>query len=300
MVYDVKKFLQDNKIHFKSSGTNVSAGWIEIHCPFPICKDPSEHMGINLTSSMFNCWKCGEHGSFTKLVKVILKCGWKQAEDISSEYFKPSLLSSATVTQRTTHSFAFPKEATDVLSELHKTYLRNRGFSPKEIKQKYGVMACYTTGTFAYRLIIPVFMFGRPVSFTARDVTDEQEPRYKNMSNDASIVPIKQCLYNIDNAGDTMVIVEGVFDAWRIGDGAVATLGTKFTMPQIKMIIDKKPKTIYVLYDKGAGKEATKLALTLSPHIKELEIIEIDEKDPAEMSEKAVKLLRKELGLLVQ
>jgi len=140
-------------------------------------------------------------------------------------------------------------------------------------------------------------MFGRTVSFTARDVTNSQEPRYKNMPNEDSIVPIKQCLYNIDNAENTLVIVEGIFDAWRIGNGAVATLGTKFTMPQIKLILDKKPKSVFVLFDKGALKEANKLASLLAPHISHTEILEIDVKDPAELSGKEVKMLRREIGL---
>lgn len=295
-MYDVRRFLQDNKIYFKSSGTNVSAGWIEIKCPFPFCNDPSEHMGVNLTSSMYNCWKCGEHGSFTKLVKVILRCGWKQAEDVASEYFKPSMLT-AHEPKKLRTSFAFPKEATEKLPLLHKSYLKNRRFNPKEIKEKYGVMACYTTGNFAYRLIIPVIMFGRPVSFTARDVSGMQETRYKNMSNELSVIPIKQCLYNIDNAGSTIIIVEGVFDAWRIGDGAVATLGTKFTAPQIKLLIEKHPENVYVLYDDSAGKEAHKLASAIAPHIPNVEVLEIGIKDPAEMSDSEVRMIRKELGM---
>lgn len=300
-MYDVRKFLQDNRIHFKTSGTNTTSGWVEIHCPFPLCNDPSEHMGINMSSSMYSCWKCGEHGSFTKLVKVILKCSWQMAEQISSEYFKPSLLTGGVreVKSRNT-TFHFPKEATDKLPILHKEYLRDRGFSPKVIQEKYGVLACYQTGRYAYRLIIPIIMFGRPVSFLARDVTNEQEPRYKNMSNEESIIPAKHCIYGIDeiSKGDNMLVVEGVFVKWRIGDKCVATLGTKYTGAQLKLIIDKNPKNTFIMYDKGAEKEADKLASALSPHIKRVETISIDSyEDYDDMTEKDVKQLRKDINL---
>jgi len=298
-MYDVKKFLRDNAIYFKSSGTNVSTGWIEIRCPFPMCNDPSEHMGINLSSSMYNCWKCGEHGPFTKLVKVLLNIGWKNAEDLASEYFKPSLATKYKH-EETPHkaSLHFPKEATSKLPDLHKDYLRNRNFDPKQIRKDYDIMACYQTGNYAYRIIIPIFMFGKPVSFTARDVTDEQETRYKNMPNEKSVIPVKQCLYNIDNAGDTLLIVEGPLDVWRMGKGAIATMGTKITNTQIKIIIDRKPKRVFVLYDWGAYSEAYKLAHTLSPYVEHgVETLTIDVKDPAELTEKDAKLLRKEIGL---
>ena len=298
-MYDVRRFLQDEKIPYKTSGTNVSAGWIEIHCPFPFCNDPSEHMGVNLATSMYNCWKCGEHGPFTKLVSVILKCGWKRAEEISAEYFKPSLIRDRKeeITER--KKFAFPTGTTDKLPALHKSYLKSRGFDSIEVQTKYGVKACYQIGELAYRyrLIIPIIMFGRIMSFTARDVTDSQEPKYTNMPNRDSIIPIKQCLYNIDNAKDKIVIVEGIFDAWRIGDGAIATLGTKYTMTQVKMILDKKPKSVFVLFDRDAEKEANKLAAVLHPYIPHTEILEIDVKDPAELSDKEVKILRREIGL---
>lgn len=298
-MYNVTQFLQDNKIPYKSSGTNVSAGWVEIHCPFPFCRDPSEHMGINLRTSMYNCWKCGEHGSFTKLVRTILRCDWEQAENIASEYFKPSLLTEKQQVQQA-KTFAYPKEATDKLPQLHKDYLRNRGFDPKILQRQYELKACYLTGKFAYRIIIPIIMFGRPVSFTARDVTNTQKTRYKNMSNAESIVPTKQCVYGIDEVaiGDSILLVEGIFVKWRIGKNCLAMMGTEYTLPQIKVIVAKKPKIVYVMLDKGAEKISRKLSAILAPHVKEVQIIGLPEyEDYDDMTQHDVKLFRKELAL---
>ena len=66
----IKDFLTENEIDFKTSGKNVSKGWINLEvCPF--CNDSYYHCGINLSSLAFHCWICHAKGKLYKLLKEI-------------------------------------------------------------------------------------------------------------------------------------------------------------------------------------------------------------------------------------
>ena len=56
-------------------------------------------------------------------------------------------------------------------------------------------------------------------------------------------MPPTQCLYNIDNVKKgRVVIVEGVTDVWRIGNGAIALGTNKINDFQILQLIKKDIK----------------------------------------------------------
>jgi DNA primase len=183
------------------------------------------------------------------------------------------------------------------LPELHRQYLIGRNFDPDFIQKKYLIRSQYKTGFFAYRIIIPIIEDNQVVNLTGRDVTGLQKPKYKNLHNNDAVLPMKICLYNIDSVRNTMVICEGPTDVWRMGDGAVATMGVEFTTPQVMLISQKKPKNVFIMYDPEAQMSAYKLANHLSSIIDHVEIIELKDKDPGELSEDEVKHIRKELGL---
>jgi hypothetical protein len=70
------EYLDDKNISYSTSGKNVSSGWIGISCPF--CGDSSNHLGINLESKVFSCWKCGEKGNFIKLAMELEGLSFKE------------------------------------------------------------------------------------------------------------------------------------------------------------------------------------------------------------------------------
>jgi DNA primase len=78
-------------------------------------------------------------------------------------------------------------------------------------------------------------------------------------------VNLKDYLYGYDSCvGDSVVVVEGITDVWRLGMGvAVATLGTQTTLAQISLL--RKFKKVIILFDRGedAQKEADKIKQTL-------------------------------------
>jgi DNA primase len=288
--FDILSYLQSRGIPYSHSGNNVSSGWIGINCQF--CIDHSDHLGINLYSKAFSCFKCAETGSAIKLVSVIDGVSEKEAWGIISEFggvtFTP-------VEKQYQSKCQLPVGATKKFSQIHLDFLAKRRYDVKVISS-YDLYATGPVGTYKHRIIFPVFMNGRMVSFTGRDVTGTSKSPYYNSSEEYSVRDVKQCLYNMDSViNDTAVVVEGPLDAWRIGEGAVATFGTKYTKEQIRLL--RGMKRVFVLFDADAIPLAHKFAHDVASFVKHVEVLELSEGDPDNLNDDDVRALRKELGL---
>ena len=81
-----------------------------------------------------------------------------------------------------------------------------------------------------------------------------------------SIIPAKEILYNLDNCNENyIIIVEGVFDVFRIGDNSASTFGMKYSHKQISILAENY-ETVIIMFDneKQAQKQARKLGAELS------------------------------------
>jgi DNA primase len=296
-MFDVISFFEENNVEFHTSGKNVTKGWAEINCPF--CADPSFHLGINLESGLFHCWICGAKGGPSILIKRLLNISYSEAQRIENEF---TLFKSPKEEQskKIVSKVEFPKGVEKDFPLAHKEYLIKRKFDPDYVINKYQLKACLRLGgIFAYRIIIPIIIDNNIVSFTARDITDKAELRYEHLSNEESIIQVKDCLYNIDTVKDKCILVEGVMDVWRIGDSSVAMFGLEYTTKQLNTLFSKELKEVYVMFDSEpqAIRKANKLANTLSTFIPKVSVIELPDGDPADLSEKEVLELRKEINI---
>jgi DNA primase len=288
--FDIIKYLDSRNISYKTSGDNVSRGWIGLQCCF--CIDHKNHLGINLQSKVYSCLKCAEKGNAFKLIQEIDGCDFKQALKIVKEF------NGGTYVPKEHHYQTKLKLPKSVLSEFpkqHKDFLISRKYDPDYVINKYSLMATGFIGDFNHRIIIPVTLNKRMLSFVGRDITGKAHLPYQNSPDHMCIKDPKRCLYNMDSVNDTAIIVEGIFDAWRIGDGAVATFGTKYTHEQLLYL--KNLKRVFVFYDADATLLSDKLCSDLSSIVKEVKLIELDEGDPDDLSEQDVRHLRKEIGL---
>jgi 5S rRNA maturation endonuclease (ribonuclease M5) len=175
----------------------------------------------------------------------------------------------------------------------HREYLISRNFYPEEIQFKYRIECIGPVGFWKLQIFIPIYMNRRMVSFTTRDITGLADSRYRNCPNEFSEIPTKACLYNIDRVkGGRCIVVEGPTDVWRIGDGAVATLGTKYSVSQMNLLA--KMDSIFILFDNSdeAQTAADRMGQDLSALVNHVEVISIDKEDPAELSEQEILHLR--------
>ncbi|MFA5208527.1 MAG: hypothetical protein WC428_07845 [Candidatus Paceibacterota bacterium] len=292
--FDIKALLDEYSIAYKDRGKNVSTGWLNLEvCPF--CGDSSYHCGINIASGGFHCWVCNQKGFVLDLLKEIkifkgLNIG-RISKDFSEGYnfaqAQDKLLDLAPYSQKKGGFLKEPNGLLNYLPPPHKTYLSSRGFDPDFLFHKYQLKAVYNTGDekFRFRIITPIFIDGKMVSYVAMStVRKEGIVKYLNCPKENSIVSAKDCLYNYDTIKDVAVVVEGVADVWRMGDGFVATLGKGMNSERILMLKAKNPKKVCVLYDSDATKDAYKLATSLSGIFDKINVIELDKGDPADLS----------------
>jgi len=294
--FDIISYLDEEGIPFDEEGKNISEGWIGLNCPF--CDDPSNHLGINLEDKRVSCWRCGKKSliqtiarfsnvSVSRSRSIISR---HQSRIISSRSRKASILDTLEETD-----IALPSSASKNFPELHTAWLKKRNFEPAEVIKRYDLHAVYQTGKYKYRIIAPIYVARRMVSFVGRDVTEEADTPYLNCPNEESLIPARRCLYNIDTVERVALIVEGITDVWRIGRGAVATLGTEFTKAQVNLLsgLDK----VFVMFD--AGRESTNMARKFSAAatsvVKSVEIIEMTTGDPDNLPQDIVDNLKFEI-----
>jgi len=309
--FDIIQYFEDNDIEYWTKGKNVHKGWVNVTCPF--CGDHSysgnNHCGINLKSMMVNCWLCGPKGFITKLIAEIEECSFAQANTIIAKYGGESIFLkneykdidlTKKVESRLCLGDILPKESSNQFSKLHLNYLKGRNFDSDIIIPKYKLKCCHNIGQYKFRIIIPIIQDRRIVNFTSRDVTGKTDIRYKTCPDEKAILPMTHCLYNIDNVrGDTILIMEGATDVWRFGNGTVAILRTGFSDAQINLILQKRVKRAFVIFDSEpqAINRANQLARKLGLLLDHAEVIELSEGDPCSLPERDIVYLKKEIGL---
>jgi hypothetical protein len=138
--------------------------------------------------------------------------------------------------------FATPPGIIIPLTDLpvtHKAvqYVTGRGFDPALLSRNYGVGLCHRAALYPAmdgRLYIPIFMNGKLAGWQGRWVGDDWKawdaPKFYNLLGFKK----SRVLYGYDRAKDArcVVVVEGVSDAWAVGDGAVALLGKTVSQTQ--------------------------------------------------------------------
>ncbi len=147
-------------------------------------------------------------------------------------------------------------------------YIKGRGFDPVELATQWDVRVGVVDMWRQPALIIPVFEKGSRVMWQARYIGDDpgrfgdggKRPKYYTPPGSKK----SWVLYNMDDAQSrpSVVVVEGVFDAMRVGKEAVALFGKEASPAQERML--------YSLWGRGR--------LIWLPDIDDPESVEIAEK----------------------
>jgi len=301
LAFDVESYLQDRGIEFVTEGKNTSNGWVETRCVF--CDDNSAHLGISPERTI-SCWRCGVKGNVIKYIHEVENCSWDKAKKIVNEFVDETLSHLQYEDQQTFHGnkLILP-QGLENLNERHYEYLQSRGFDPLLIEKKYKLKALGKSQNaedrkFAYRIFVPILLNNRIVHFTMADYTGRRNPKYLHQEDEKAVYQMKECLYNIDTLRDIALIVEGVSDVWRMGDGAIATMGIKYTTAQINLLVRRKPKKIFIMFDaeEEAQSQANKLANSLAGFVN-TEVLELDYNDPGSLTDSEAKHILREIGL---
>lgn len=238
--FDWMPLLRRHHIHYIERGANVKRGEVNIRCPWCGSADPSQHLGINLDSGWYSCWrhKQGHSGkSPVRLIMMLLKVSYGKARELAGlgdDYVDPDgfdamaarLMGRIVPPSRPTRAREVELDRHFIpITDAPRTrrwwnYLYGRGFAGNHIGRlcdQYGLMAA-RDGSFAMRLIIPYLLDGMLVTWTGRAIA-ASSIRYKDLSIEQSAVPVKELLYNHDavlEGGKILVLVEGPFDALKV------------------------------------------------------------------------------------
>ncbi len=295
-MFDVHRYLRDRRIQtWEPPSKNVSPGNIGIRCHF--CNDHSNH-GSFFPDGGYACWRCGQH-PVEDIVMALERCEYHEACRIVMEYetdhgYLPVLKQKAKA-QGLQGKLDWPPGTMPLQTE-HKAYLRGRGFDPDFLEVKYRLKGTGPAGAYAWRIITPIFFNGQFVSYQGRDITGRSEIKYFSCKPELELISHKHLLYNIDNASDVGIVVEGVFDVWRLGDGAVATIGTTVTEHQVIMAAERFKK-VFLLFDseKPAQAKAKRMRDQLVVLGIQTENIVLDRGDPGDMDQGSANHLVKEI-----
>jgi DNA primase len=189
------------------------------------------------------------------------------------------------------------------LKKRHLEYLEGRGFDAvKAMKQFRLVGTGRGAGEYSHRILFPIYYKGKLVSYHSRDITDKAYLKALACDSENEAVRHKEVLYNFDNISNVAVLSEAPLDAIKWGyDIGVATFGIKFTEQQIELL--KTIPHLFVAFDSGPGeqiaqKQARRIA-DLCGIYRPVHVIDDLGCDPAELSDRRVKKIRREIFKIV-
>lgn len=296
-MFSIIDYLEDRGIDYSTAGTkNVSAGWIGISCPF--CGDHSNHLGIRLDTNLYSCFKCGAKGGPTKLIRELDNCSFQSACNTMFKFVATDFSHLVKKERPHAEKTMLPSGTSSNFLPIHDKFLAARRYDRTFLERRYDIMAVGPTcDDWRFRIVIPVYLNQNMVTYVARDCSGKAEIKYKNAPVEKSVLQAKHVLYGLDNVKDTVILVEGIFDAWRIGTHAVCTFGTMMTTEQMLLLKQKGIKRLIMLFDSDAIKKAEQLVYTLSSIVKQVELVELFEGDPDDMDENSVWELKRTLGM---
>lgn len=282
--------LREYGVDFKTAGEHrhVSQNWVGIDCPFCGRDSKKYHMGIHLVGLYSNCWRCGPHPIVLTLASL-LGCPFTEARRIRSE-ISPEVGE----TREVSGAFEEPP-GLGPLTSPHRRYLERRGFDPDEVSRLWDLQGIGVTGeSLRWRIWIPILYRDRPVSWTARAIGDGVEPRYINARAEQEAIPAREVLYGIDYCRSTVIVCEGPTDVWRVGPGAVATMGVGISPEQVALISRFPRRLICFDSDRPGQARARRLMRDLEPLEGATFNVVLDAKDPGSADPAEIRDLRRE------
>ena len=259
---DIRGILRQLGVRFYEHGQagSVSHGWVGLDCPY--CGKPGKPgMGIPLQGRrVATCYKCGTHRLGDALAAAA-RCPLGEVLQLLGQ-----MVREFETDTRVRGKYEEPKELSGLLP-VHQKYLARRGYDPDELVELWGLrgLGNVAHGTLRWRVFIPVPYRGRPGSWTTRAVGADAQPRYYSALPAQEAVPLKENLFGYDHVSNTIAVVEGPFDAMRIGYGAAATFGLNVTPAQLLMIARIPVRWVISDNQPDAQRRAEKLCNDLAP-----------------------------------
>lgn len=266
-------------------GKRTARGNQAHHCPF--CNHHKPKLEINFSENKkgynpWHCWVCDKKG--TKLSTLFKQIGATKEQFADLKKLVNNENEYTPSKDKSTQQLHLPKEFSYILDNKDLTarhalaYLKSRNISRSDIL-KYNMGYC-ATGEYANKIIIPSYDESGILNFfVGRSFEKDPYMKYKHPKVSTDIVPFEMFI----NWGLPLILCEGPFDAIAIKRNAIPLLGKNLQSSLMKKILTSKVKKIYIALDTDALKKALHYAEQFINEGKEVYLVEMNEKDPAEM-----------------
>lgn len=283
---DLTTILDDYKVPYATEGNHhCREGWVQIDCPYCGKDTQKWHLGYNLHDGHMNCWRCGWL-PVLKTLAIVTGAPYKTLKELLGDLTPESKI------QRFTGHYTAPAGVRPMLP-THKRYLQKRGFNHERISRLWQVQGIgHGYGGMSWRLFIPIYFRGTVVSWTTRSIVDGGT-RYISADPESESISHHNVLYGYDYVRGTAIVVEGPTDVWKIGPGAVATLGTGFSPEQVTCISTFPIRYICFDAERPAQRRANRLCDELMCLPGETYNIVLNGKDPGSADNRTIKELRR-------
>lgn len=284
-MFDANSFLDDSGIDY-----DVSRNFFNVQCPF--CDDRGRHLGIPKLGYTCNCFRCGKHSLYSTVKELL---GVDNVKEILEKY--DTIIGEEAKIEYKNETIEVPGAK---LTKAHIAYLESRNFDADLLERKYDLRGTLATkDAYAYRIITPIYFNKRIISYQGRDYTGKQKIKYMTCKPENEILHHKKTLFNIDNCKSNSVIVcEGVYDVFRVGDDCCCTFGTGYKAEQVNLLASRFER-VFLMFDpeREAQERAEEMGLALSLAGIDVQNILLSSGDPGNQSEQFIKDLKKDLYL---
>jgi Zn ribbon nucleic-acid-binding protein len=134
-------------------------------------------------------------------------------------------------------------------------YLESRGITPV-VAEKYGIR--YNVQE--RRVVFPIFLNGTCYGYQGRAI-DNVDKHLKMRNNPGFRRHLLVMFWDLAPIGGDLIIVEGPVDGIKFDKvgGALPTMGKEISSDQVKLIMKKKPKRVFLALDDDAFEESDRL-----------------------------------------
>jgi len=286
-------------------------------CPFENIlhadgEDSHPSFGIHKEEGIWHCFACGKEGNLVSLVSQVLSKSYEDAQKVINSYFYKGMNIDKIISKtenlikefyngnndnKYLDKISLPDEYTNILPEKVLNFFESRGIK-LEVLKKFEIGFC-RDGIYKNRIIFPIFLGGKQVSFVSRKISDnENEMKYLNPKN------FQKYVYNLCYNMDKAFLVEGPLDVLKLYSlglkNVCALFGDDITYFQIRLLITHGVKKVCLMLDgDDAGKNAIKRIISKIKQFFSVSIIYLsDGKDPCDIKNRKelMELLETEVG----
>lgn len=279
--------LRNHRIEYVDKGRNVKRGNININCPFCGKGDTGFHLGLDLETGYWGCWRDKNHRGKAphRLLVQLLGISYADAEEIVSDSSK---VISTLEDLKTRANEVLGKPAKIKAEKIEfldtflpvrecpraRQYLVDRGFRKRDVvpvSRLYSLQYA-NTGDWSDRIIFPVISLeGKLIGWTGR-ARGKSFLRYLAYPKGNAVKYHVYNGYNAQEGGKCLVIVEGPVDTLKLdfygkeaGVRAVGLMSTSMKPAQAAIILKlaKKFDRVRIMFDLGVAAQQLELPAQL-------------------------------------